>query len=100
MPRKRPAPPRGKLQPFDGASTRLLAELHRHDRGIVHLREWSEFVRNPHHRRWVREAEDTFDHEVVEALWAREQLDHTMSKLPRRSARELRELVDALDDLY
>jgi hypothetical protein len=91
-------PPRGKLQPFHGASTRLLADLHRHG-DVRELQEWSAFVRNPHHRRWLRQHEDAPDHEVADALWARERLEHTIRKLPRRSARELRELVNRLDDL-
>ena len=100
MPRRRPEPPGGKLQPFDGASIRLLAELRRHRASDSYLREWSKFVRNPHHRRWLREHEAYFDHQVADALWAREQLEHMVCKLPRRSARELRKIVDALDDLY
>ncbi len=99
MPRRRPEPPRGKLLPFDGASTRLLAEMRRHRASDSYLREWSRFVRNPHHRRWLRQHEAHIDDDVVEALWAREQLEHMVCKLPRRSARELREIVEALDDL-
>lgn len=57
------------------------------------------FVRSPHHRRWLREHEDNPDHQVADAFWARERLEHTIRKLPRRSARELRELVSRLDDL-
>lgn len=92
-------PRRGKLQPFDGASTRLLAELRRHG-GALALEEWSMFVRNPYHRRWLRQHEDNPDHQVAGALWARERLEHTIRKLPRRSARELRKLVEALDQRY
>ncbi|MET9634664.1 hypothetical protein ABZX92_45215 [Lentzea sp. NPDC006480] len=40
-----------------------------------------------------------YDHDAAEALWARECLDHVIGRLPRRSARELRELVEKLDAL-
>ena len=100
MPRRRPQPPRGKLRPFDGASTRLLAEVRRHGVSDSYLRQWSDFVRHPRHLRWLRQHEAYFDDDVVEALWAREQLEHIVGKLPRRSARELRKIIDTLDDLH
>jgi hypothetical protein len=90
-------PPRGKLRPIHGASTRLLADLHRHG-GAGALEQWSGFVRHPTHWRWLKEHEAHYD-EAGEALWARECLDHVIARLPRRSARELRKLVQKLDDL-
>ncbi|RAS63986.1 hypothetical protein C8D87_106390 [Lentzea atacamensis] len=98
MPRRRPVPPRGRLRPIHGASTRLLADLHRHG-GADALEQWSDFVRNPFHRRWLKEHEAHYDYEAGEALWSRELLDHVIARLPRRGARELRELVEKLDDL-
>ncbi|NKE60749.1 hypothetical protein FXN61_29770 [Lentzea sp. PSKA42] len=75
----------------------MLADLHRHG-GAGALEQWSGFVRHPMHRRWLKEHEAHYD-EAGEALWARECLDHVIARLPRRSARELRKLVQKLDDL-
>jgi hypothetical protein len=52
------------------------------------------------HRRWAKEHEAHYDYQAGDALWARECLDHVIARLPRRSARELRELVEKLDALY
>jgi hypothetical protein len=57
-------------------------------------------VRDPLHRRRMKEHEAHYDDQAGDALWARECLDHVIARLPRRSARELRELVEKLDARY
>ncbi|WP_226961940.1 MULTISPECIES: hypothetical protein [Streptomyces] len=66
------------------------------------LRRWRTFVREPGHRLWDERTNggcliwaccgDPFE--------AREFLESVMRALSRRSARELRALVEPLDDLY
>jgi hypothetical protein len=57
------------------------------------LRIWADAVRRPHYIHYRSRTWD-FPHEV------RETLEAALCALPTRAARELRELVQPLDDIY
>ncbi len=93
-----------------GFSPRLRADVDEleHDRNYLwptavesSFRRWAHSVREPYRRLWDRGVDGC-------GVWnccgdpyeARELLDFVARALPRKSARELRERLEPLDDLY
>jgi hypothetical protein len=121
MPRRRPAQvrtgqprrprPHDATSAIDDLSPRALSEISRLERTrgylwpgstAVALRMWRGFVHNPYRRLWV----DNNDGgcgiwECCGAPWeARQMLEAVMLNLSRQRAREFRQLIDPLDELY
>src|SRR5690349_230300 len=103
MPRRRP-------DVLRGLSGRCLADLNRLERSRNYLwpgdvrralEDWAGYLRSPARRLWLL-IDDVGCGEgecCPNPFKARELLDRVVGALPRRSARELRERLEELDDL-
>lgn len=105
MPRRHPQRPVRLDGTLPGASRRLQAALARSGIGSVtsSYLVWSKFVHDPRHRAlWYDDAAYLTEHRygLEDPERAREWLERAICTLPRRSSRELRKLVDRLDDLF
>jgi hypothetical protein len=119
MPRKRPGRIRAEqqLRPrsltyrpiITGLSSPALAEVARVEQSrnylwpgvtAVAVRRWQGFVHNPYRRLWIHDDGCGVWECCGNPLEAREFLEAVILGMSRRRARELRHLVDELDDMY
>ncbi|WP_045311931.1 hypothetical protein [Lentzea aerocolonigenes] len=102
MPPKRP-------DVLRGLSGRLIADIDRIERTrnylwpgsvTLALESWVRYADSPARRLWLYDSPVDECECCPHPVQQRRLLDHVVSALPRKSARELRKRLQALDDLY